>query len=182
MTFNQLIFVGLFFIGQIARSQDVQIIGDKYTYVAIDKKIEGKVYVAFMMAPNGKILDDSVKAMTELYGLEVIAKKAVMDAPDYKYTQGVKRSDKNEKFVIPIVFSLDQLNDKDWSDYYKIKGNKSWDAKDLEQAKKHLTESVRLNKRNSGSYYTLSLIFKEQGNEKKAIRNMELAKKYGHKD
>ena len=139
MTFRQVICIGLLLFGLRANSQDSQIIGDKYTFEAMDKKIEGKVYVTFVMAPNGRILDDSVKAHKQFYGLEIVAEKAIKDAPDYKYTQGAKPSNKNQKFVIPISFKLDALNDKDWSEYYTIKGKKALDSTNLDEAKKHLT-------------------------------------------
>jgi tetratricopeptide (TPR) repeat protein len=180
MKFIKIVFIWLLFTVQIAKSQDFQIIGNKYTFEAIDKKFEGKIFVRFVVAPNGKIYQDSVTAIINYYGLGVIAEKAIREAPSNKYTQGMPKSKQNQKFIIPIQFTLDQLDNKDWSEYYRIKGNKSWDIKDIEQAKKYLTESLKLNKRNAESYYTLSLIYKEIGDEAKATENLNMAIKYGY--
>lgn len=81
MIARQLICIGLLLYGHAVNSQDFQVIGDKYTFEAMDKKIEGKVVVLFVAAPNGKIFDDSVKAQRVFYGLEIIAEKAQQLSP-----------------------------------------------------------------------------------------------------
>jgi TonB family protein len=180
-----LVLIVFLFLGYQARTQEVQFVGDKYTYEAMDKRIEGNVYVSFLITPQGRILEDSVKAISQLYGLERIAEDVIKKAPPLTNWYKLKKSNeptKNQRFVIPVKFSLDKLEEKDWSEYYRIKGNKSWEAKEADKAKEYLLESVRLNKHNRDAYHTLSLIFKFQGDEQESQRYEGLAKKYGFKE
>jgi TonB family protein len=140
-----LVLIVFLFLGYQARTQEVQFVGDKYTYEAMDKRIEGNVYVSFLITPQGRTLEDSVKAISQLYGLERIAEDVIKKAPPLTNWYKLKKSNeptKNQRFVIPVKFSLDKLEEKDWSEYYRIKGNKSWEAKEADKAKEYLLESV----------------------------------------
>lgn len=153
---------------------------EPWLFEAMEKnKIEVRIYVKFVVDTSGKVIDDSVKAANTFFGLEKVAEKMIINAPN-KYTQNVKRMEKNQRFAIPIDFKLD-IGNKDWSEFHRIKAKKFLEINDTENAKRHLEESVKLNKKNANSYYLLGQIWKEVDGVK-SDKYLELASKYGFKE
>lgn len=175
-----LVFCGLLLITSTGQGQTKgNRLKDPWVYEAMDKgRTEVKIFVQFIMEPSGKIPDDSVKALTSFHGLEKVAEKSVIDAPDYKYTKGSKPKDKNQKFVIPIVFTFDNFTPKEWSEFHKIKGQKLLENGDKNGAKRELEESIKLNKKNGESYYILGQLWIEE-DKSKSDKYFEQATKYG---
>ena len=166
-------------ICQQAICQDFQIIGDKYTFLAMENKSEGKIYVSFVISPTGQIYDDSVKAINSIDGIETIALESVRKAPDWKAPKNPTRPDGTTKFVLPVIFTLKQLTNKDWSEFHKIKGKRNFDNENLNEAILDLIKSIKLNKKNGEAYYILGQAFSRQNNSDDAKENFELARKYG---
>ena len=178
---NLILIVGLL-ISQQAFSQDNEIIGGVYTFEAMDKKSQGKIYVSFVISPTGEIYDDSVKAMNSIDGLEFIAEESIRNAPDWEPPSRPQRKDGSTKFVIPIKFSLDQLRNRDWSDYYLIRGEKNIALGNIDDAIADLKMSVKFNRKNAKSYFLLGNAYSKNNNQKSANKNFELAKKHGFKE
>ena len=167
-------------IASMAFAQDYTFIGRKYTVDAIDKRVEGKVYVEFYLDSKGKIVKDSVKALNKLNGLEMLAIEVVQDSPDYKKTGYTKPQKEFNKFVIPIVFSLDQLKNKDWSKYHLIKGKQFGASGSNESAIKKKKKSISFYKKNAEAYYQLGKIYEQQNRTNQATKNYEKARKFGY--
>lgn len=178
-----LIFCGLLLIFSTGQGQTKgNRLKDPWVYEAMDKgQTKVQIYVQFTMEPSGRIPDDSVKALNSFHGLEKIAEKTVIDSPDYKYKKGTKPKDKNQKFVIPIVFTFDNFTPKEWSEFHKIKGQKLIEAGDNYRAKLALEESIKLNKKNGESYYILGQLWIEE-DKLKSDKYFELAAKYGFQE
>jgi len=164
---------------QNVSSQDHQIIGNKYTFLAMDKKSEGKIFVSFVISSTGEIYDDSVKAINSLDGLEIIAVETIREAPNWSPQIKPGRPDGTTKFVVPIVFTLEQLTKKDWSDYHIIKSKILVNDDYLNDAILELKKSIKLYKKNGEAYFLLGQLLIKQDKLEDAKNNFELAKKYG---
>ncbi|MFN5171202.1 MAG: energy transducer TonB [Cyclobacteriaceae bacterium] len=163
----------------ISSAQDYQIIRDAYTFQAMESGSQGKIYVRFVISGTGQILDDSVKALNVMDGLELVAEKVVRNAPDWKAPKKPGRPDGTTVFVLPINFRLDALTDEDWSQFHKIKGMKLMDSRP-EDAIASLQQSIELDKKNGESYYLLGQLFARQSNTEDAEKCFELARRYGY--
>jgi len=154
-------------------------LSEPWMYEVMDqRKTEVKIFVQFVMEPSGKIPDDSVKALNTFHGLEQVAIKTVIDAPDYKYTNGTKPKDKNQKFVIPIQFKFENFSTKEWSEFHRMKGKKLLASGDKNGAKLELEESIKLNKKNAESYYILGQLWANE-DKTKSDNYFDQATKYG---
>ena len=152
---------------------------DPWVYEAMDNgQTTVRIFVEFTLLPSGKIPDDSIKALNTFHGLEKQAVQVVIDAPDYKYGKNSKPRDKNQRFVIPILFTFDNFTRKEWSDFHKLKGKKLLENGDKDAAKKELQESITLNKKNGEAYYILSQAWADD-DKNKSDKYIEQARKHG---
>ncbi len=77
----------------------------EYPKEAQDKKIEGKVYVQFIVNKNGKVVDvEVVRGVHPLLDKEAV--RVIQSSPEWE--PGKQRGERvNVKFTFPIVFSLE---------------------------------------------------------------------------
>ena len=85
-----------------------------------------------------------MKSLNKLHGLEFLVIEVIKESPDYKKPEFVKPQNEVRKFVIPIGFSLDQLKNKDWSEYHMIKGKQFVESGDFDSAIINLKKSIFL--------------------------------------
>jgi TonB family protein len=169
------VFIALALISFTAFSQSQR--KDTYTYDAIENNIEGKVYISFVIDLNGNIIPDSVKVLRGLgYGLDEVAINAIKSAP--KWT-GVG---KNVKFTIPIAFSLSDVDDKAWSDYYTTKAGKCMDVSKWDDAITYYKQAIDKNKKNPDPYYQLSKAYTAKKDTSNAKIYLDKAIKKGYKN
>lgn len=174
-----LIISGLLIVLTVQAQHKGNRLNEPWIYEAMNQgKAEVKIFVQFVMEPSGKIPDDSVKALNSFHGLEQVAIKTVVDAPDYKYTNGTKPKDKNQKFVVPITFKFENFGTKDWSEFHKMKGKKLLVNGDKNGAKREMEESIKLNKKNAESYYILGQLWADE-DKTKSDKYFDQATKYG---
>lgn len=169
---------GLLVTSAIYSQEKNDMLKEPWLFEIMDKgRKELRIFVEFIVEPSGKILKDSVKAKSTFFGLEKVAEKTVIDAPDYKYTNGLKPTE-NKKFVVPITFNFENFSSKQWSEFHKIKGQKFIESGDIKSAQEQLEKSIKLNKKNAESYYILGQLLTEQ-DKTKSDSYFKLAEKYG---
>jgi tetratricopeptide (TPR) repeat protein len=147
-----------------------------YTYNAIDKHIEGKVYVDFVLDEKGNIISDSVKVWKGLgYGLDEIAIYQIQHAPSWKPTG------RQQKFTVPVVFSIGQIDKNEWSDFYAKKGDNYIMRNAWADAIECYKEAITRNNANADAYYGLSRAYESKGDKQNAKSYLEKAYKKGFK-
>jgi TonB family protein len=155
-----------------------------YTNEAIDNKIEGKIYVTFLIDKKGKIIKDSVKVLRGLgYGLEEIAIEAVKNAPDWDAPtkQQLEGHGGFVRFTVPIKFSLDQIPSREWYEYYNWKGNNLLKEKDYNNAILIFNEGLKISSSNPIALHGLYEAYKNNGDTINAKIYLDKSIRKGYK-
>jgi TonB family protein len=145
-----------------------------YTFRAIEKQIEGTVYITFLINKEGIILDDSIKVVQGLgFGLDEIAVEVLKNMPNWNpmTKKMVKKNGDYTRFSIPIKFSLDQIGKKEWSNYYFQKAELSIHNGNESEGLSLYNKSLEFFKNNMETLQSLINLLEE-------IEHFDEAKKY----
>lgn len=174
----RLVLLGLLLMSSFAGL--AQNIGKHYTFDAIDKQVEGKVFVSFVLDRQGRLLPDSTRVMKGLgYGLDALAVQAVNEQQVAANSVAMaRRSEQPARFTVPIVFSLAALTPRDWSDYYTLKGDKALTEANADRAISYYDLALGRSKKNGAACAGLAKAYTSQGKTAEAAKYAELASKY----
>ncbi|RTQ51738.1 hypothetical protein EJV47_08060 [Hymenobacter gummosus] len=160
-----------------------QTIGDDYTFEAIDKKVEGKVLVSFVLDRQGRVLADSTTVFQHLgHGLDELAVQRVSRPGSLLVPPAAlaaaRRSDKPLRFTVPVPFALSTLSPRDWSTYYALKGDQAQAEGNAGRAISYYDLALGRYKKNAAACTGLAKAYSSQGNAAEAAKYTELANKY----
>jgi tetratricopeptide (TPR) repeat protein len=161
-----------------AKNKDTTLIHDGlYTYDALDNKIEGKIYLSFTVDAEGNIIKESVSITRGLgYGMDELAVNTLKKNPPKLTGRG-----QNIRYTLPIVIALSAVKDKEWSEYYTIKGGKFIEQKQYDFAIDCYNKAIEKNKKNYKALYGLSEAYKAKGDSTNSRIYLEKAYKKGYK-
>jgi tetratricopeptide (TPR) repeat protein len=160
-----------------------QTIGNSYTFEAVDRKVEGKVLVSYVLDRQGRVMPDSTRVTHGLgAGLDELAVQA-LNRPNTAAVPAsardmAKHNGRPLRFTVPVPYSLATLSPRDWSTYYALKGDQALAGGNLGQAISYYDLAVGRNKKNSTAYAGLAKVYTSQGNAAEAAKYAELANKY----
>jgi TonB family protein len=160
-----------------------QTIGEVYTFEAIDQKVEGQVFVDFMLNRQGRVIADSTRVVKSLgHGLDQLAVQAVnrpnSPAVPPAALAAAKRAEQPQRYTVPVTFALAALTPRDWSAYYTLKGDQAQAEGNAGRAISYYDLALGRYKKNSAACTGMAKAYTSQGNAAEAARYTELANKY----
>lgn len=146
-----------------------------YTDSAFIDRVEGKVFVKFVVSKEGVIIQDSTEIIKGLgYGFDEQVINAINMAsgwtPGYITQTGKYVS---VRFVLPVIFKLPEKTSTKWSNLYIRECKKvESETKNYNEMLRLINTAISMNKKLGNNYFMRAYIYQELGNNKLACKDL----------